>query len=182
MKQFLRYCFIFLAFFLSSTTYADEQNIVINELMHANVSYMLDGTYNYNGWVELYNRGKNSVNLEGFSFSDDYDNPRKFVFPKSVGTIDAGGYKIIFFGNNDLDAKNVNFKLDCDGASLYLYSRERVLEHAPNEPLNMSPESVIITEPLVGSGRDNTGLHVKLIYAIIVGVLMIPSLYPRGRR
>ena len=108
-------------------TYADEKNVVINELMHANVSYMLDGTYNYNGWVELYNRGKSSVSLEGFSFSDDYENPRKYVFPKTIGSIPAGGYKIIFFGNNDLDANNVNFKLDCDGASLYLYSNDSTL-------------------------------------------------------
>ncbi len=124
MTRYLRTLFIILTIFSSSLVYALDDKVVINEVMPANVSYMFDGTFNYDGWVELYNDGKSSVNLQGYSFSDDFDNPRKFVLPKNIGSIAPGGYKVIFFDNNELDANNVNFKLDCDGASLYLFSKD----------------------------------------------------------
>ena len=127
MTRYLRF-FLLCYILLSGNIISRAQNsIVINEIMPANVSYILDDTYNYNGWIELFNRGTTSINLEGYTITDDENNPRKFVFPKSIGSIAAGGYKLIFFGNNDLDANNVNFKLDCDGASLYLYSKDSKL-------------------------------------------------------
>jgi hypothetical protein len=89
-------------------------NIVINELMAANVSYMLDDTYNYGGWVELYNNSPKAINLAGYSLSDDASLPRKYILPANTGTLQPNAYKIIFFDNNELNASHVNFKLDCD--------------------------------------------------------------------
>ena len=65
---------------LATGLQARLQNLVINELMAANVSYMLDDTYNYGGWVELYNNSRKSINLAGYSLSDDASNPRKYEF------------------------------------------------------------------------------------------------------
>lgn len=127
MTRYIRYTFITFFIFFNSMICAARNSIVLNELMPANVSFLLDGTYNYNGWVELYNSGKKSVDLNGYSLTDDTSAPRKYVFPKSMGSIAAGEYKIIFFNNNDLDPNNVNFKLDCEGASLYLYSNDSTL-------------------------------------------------------
>ena len=125
MKQL--YIFILSVCMFVPSARAVIKSVVINEIMPANISYLLDGTYNYNGWVELYNTSDNSINLAGYSITDEYDQPRKFVLPDNVGSIAAGEYKIIFFDNNDLDPNNVNFKLDCDGASLYLFSKEKKL-------------------------------------------------------
>ena len=126
MKRSLYFLLTFI-FASINNIYASEKDIHINEVMPANVSFMLDATYNYNGWIELYNSGTTSVNLSGFSVTDDYNQPQKFTFPKNIGSIGAGEYKIIFFGNNDLDPNNVNFKLDCDGASIYLFSKTQTL-------------------------------------------------------
>lgn len=119
--------FLLLATIFAHSLHAEEQGIIINEVMPANVSYMLDATYNYNGWVELYNPTGEEFNLAGYSFTDDYSQPQKFVLPKKIGSIKAWEYKIIYFGNNDLDANNANFKLDCDGATLYLFSANKKL-------------------------------------------------------
>ncbi len=124
-----RYLYFLLTFIFASINniYGSEKDIHINEVMPANISFMLDATYNYNGWIELYNSGTTSVNLSGLSITDDYNQPQKFIFPQKIGSIGAGEYKIIFFGNNDLDPNNVNFKLDCDGATIYLFSKSQTL-------------------------------------------------------
>ena len=122
------YCFLIIfVSFLNVAIYAAERNVVINEVMPANVSYIFDYSYNYGGWVELYNTSDNSINLAGYSITDELDSPRKFVFPEKVGNIAAGEFKVIFFDNNDLDTRHVNFKLDCDGAILYLFSNDTTL-------------------------------------------------------
>ena len=43
--------FLLLATIFAHSLHAEEQGIIIKEVMPANVSYMLDATYNYNGWV-----------------------------------------------------------------------------------------------------------------------------------
>ena len=118
---------LLIAIVLAHTLHAESLDIIINEVMPANVSYMLDETYNYNGWVELYNMSEKEIDLAGYSITDDYDQPQKFIFPKKIGKMKSGTYKIVFFGNNDLDANNVSFKLDCDGAALYLFSPNKNL-------------------------------------------------------
>ncbi len=119
---------LLMAVFFSSNLNAKEKKLVINEIMPANVSYMLDGTYNYGGWIELYNDSEETINLAGYSISDTPANPTKYTFPENIGEIASGEYKIIFFDNNDLDKKQVNFKLDCDGAILYLYNNKKLLK------------------------------------------------------
>ncbi|MBR5150595.1 MAG: CotH kinase family protein, partial [Bacteroidaceae bacterium] len=106
---------------LATGLQARLQNLVINELMAAIVSYMLDDTYNYGGWVELYNNSRKSINLAGYSLSDDASNPRKYEFFQNAGVLAPGEYKIIYFDNHGLNAYHVDFKLDADGSALYLY-------------------------------------------------------------
>ncbi|MBE6303528.1 MAG: hypothetical protein E7089_06300 [Bacteroidales bacterium] len=171
MTRYLRLFILFWAI-ISNNIYIVAQDIVINEIMPANVSFLLDGTYNYNGWVELYNNGKSSVNLTGYSLTDDYNNPRKYIFPKSIGSIAPKEYKIIFFDNNDLDANNVNFKLDCDGAYLYLYSNDSILQSFVNygysypnlsyaRKKNGSGTWATCIKPTPGKSNDNGEYSVK---------------------
>ena len=126
MKTSLRIYILSLMLALTLHGSARLHNIVINELMAANVSYMLDDTYNYGGWVELYNNSPKAINLAGYSLSDDASLPRKYILPANTGTLQPNAYKIIFFDNNELNASHVNFKLDCDGATLYLYDEKGV--------------------------------------------------------
>lgn len=121
MKQLILHFVIAALTLLNSLALnARDQQLIINEIMAANVSYMLDNTYNYGGWMELYNCTENSIDLAGYHVTDDITQPDKYTFPKNMGSIEAGEYKIVFFDNNDQDPRQVNFKLDCDGAALYL--------------------------------------------------------------
>ena len=124
MTRRILICLICLMAMLALPVQARLQNLVINELMAANVSYMLDDTYNYGGWIELYNNSPKSINLSGYSLSDEASNPRKYEFFRNAGVFAPDVYKIVYFENHGLNAYHVDFKLDADGAALYLYEEQ----------------------------------------------------------
>ena len=69
---------VFLAFlFAASFEVAAEEEILINEIQVANVDRFVDPSWNYGGWVELYNRGSQQINLRGYWISDDPANLQK---------------------------------------------------------------------------------------------------------
>ncbi len=98
-----------------------KAQISINEIMPANSSMYMDSTWNYSGWAEFYNQGDAPVNLCGYYLSDTPSNPEKYRIPNEY-IIPSKGYAVYWFGHHDLSAKQANFKLDCEGATLYLYS------------------------------------------------------------
>lgn len=94
-------------------------NIVINEIMSNNG--VVPGPFGfYFDWVELHNRGAQTVNLANWSLSDNSD-PRRYVFPST--NVPPGGYLFVWmdpagFATNELRA---NFSLNKNGQSLFLY-------------------------------------------------------------
>ena len=91
----------------------------INEIMAENVSAVLDGT-NYADWIELYNPGISSIDLAGWSLSDDGD-PRRFVFPPGV-TLNPNGYLVLWCDAQMGDPGiHTGFGLKLEGESLFLY-------------------------------------------------------------
>ena len=124
MHRCISIVFAFVAISLCFPSFAGERGVVVNEIMPANVSFLFDYSYNYGAWVELYNASDEKIDLAGYSLTDDADKECKFVIPSSVGVIEPRSFKIIFFDNNDLDSRQADFKLDCDGATLYLFSPE----------------------------------------------------------
>lgn len=67
--------------FLAQTV-ANAQGLVINEIMSSNAETIADDDGDYSDWIELYNSGTDTVHLEGWSLSDSYANPLKWVFPQ----------------------------------------------------------------------------------------------------
>lgn len=57
------------------------QSIRINEVMSSNIDFISDEDGSFEDWIEIINTGNESINLEGYGLSDDYDNPFKWVFP-----------------------------------------------------------------------------------------------------
>jgi hypothetical protein len=93
--------------------------IRINELMAENASAVLHGT-NYPDWLELYNPGGASVNLGGWSLTDD-GNPRRFVFPAGTA-INPGGYLVVWCDSQINDpGLHAGFALAREGESLFIY-------------------------------------------------------------
>jgi len=55
----------------------------INEFIAANVAGLKDEDADASDWIELWNYGVVTVNLGGFSLTDDPDDPAKWVFPST---------------------------------------------------------------------------------------------------
>jgi hypothetical protein len=62
--------------------------------MSANISANFNSSFNYTDWVEFYNAGSTSINLHGYSISDDPEKPEKFVITADI-YISPGEYYVI---------------------------------------------------------------------------------------
>ena len=87
--------------------------------MPDNVSAVMDETYNYSMWVEVYNSGTSAENIYNYYFSDDRENLKKWRQPLSK-VINAKDFYVIWFERNDLSSLHSNFKLAPEGGVLYL--------------------------------------------------------------
>jgi len=79
-------------------------------------------------WIELYNNGEESVDLGGWSLSDELLEPLKWSFPVGT-TIPAGKYLVVLADDPDTpivggDFLHTNFKLASGGEYLGLYDSE----------------------------------------------------------
>ena len=70
-----------------------QAQVVINEVQAANHQTLRDSEGNAYDWIELRNLGASSVNLEGWSLSDDPGDPTQWTF--SEQTIHAGGHLLV---------------------------------------------------------------------------------------
>ncbi len=87
--------------------------VVINEYSCANTNTVTDSYGENEDWIELYNTGAASVDLNGYHLSDKFGNITKFQIPGSI-SIPANGYLMIFCsGRENINAGqiNTNFKL-----------------------------------------------------------------------
>ena len=100
-------------------------DVVINELLADNRTSLEDSDGQKEDWIELRNRGANSVNLTGWSLTDDATVPGKWVFPNV--TLGAGQYVIVFASGKDIKTtaagttNHTNFRLNLAGGYLGLF-------------------------------------------------------------
>ena len=59
-------------------------DVFINEISSNNKNSIIDSYGNYSDWIELYNSGKNDVNLTGFGLSNEFFIPFKWKFPNNT--------------------------------------------------------------------------------------------------
>ena len=99
-----------------------ESDLIINEFMADNVTVLRSSDGNYYDWVELYNRGNDEININGYYFSDDTENAKKYAFTEDI-TVPAGGYLVIFCSGNDVSPEgeiHVPFRLSAYEESVVL--------------------------------------------------------------
>ncbi len=100
--------------------------LIINEVMSKNTTYLSDASGSYPDWVELYNPGSKSISLSDWFISDDELNPDKYNLPDV--TIEPGGYIVVFCDGEDrYDPEtgeiHANFGISASGEKLFLMSR-----------------------------------------------------------
>ena len=109
---------------VSAPEFSKDQ-FVVNEIMSGNVDQFMDETYNYDGWLELYNPTDQAASLAGLWLSDDATNLKKWHMPAAMGVVPAHGYKVIWFDNSGpKHPTQCAFNLDADGGTIYLSDTE----------------------------------------------------------
>jgi hypothetical protein len=101
-------------------------NLVINEFMADNESYISDQDGDYDDWIELYNNSDEAINLNGYFLSDKGEEPYQWEFPDV--TIEAGGYLVIWADSDEEQAGlHANFKLSASGETILLTNQDKEL-------------------------------------------------------
>ena len=96
--------------------------VIINEIQTTNLDMFLDPSFNFGGWVELYNATDRATSLDGLFISDDAADLKKMaLFSSRHGIVPAHGFLTLWFDHYSRWApKMMNFKLDTDGGNLYI--------------------------------------------------------------
>lgn len=110
-----------LIFFLSclSSNATRAQQILINELMSANIATIADEDGNYSDWIELYNADNQQVDLTGFGLSDNPLRPFKWQFPRM--TIEPGKFLLLFASGKDIRTVPIHWETIIDWGDEWKY-------------------------------------------------------------
>ncbi len=111
--------------------------VIINEVQQANLDMYIDPSFNYGGWIELYNSTDEDAALNGLYISDDVAELHKYALKSALqGSVPAGGFLTLWFDHNTRwSQRNIPFKLDYDGGSIYLSdSNGTILQQAVYPP------------------------------------------------
>ena len=100
--------------------------IVINEFLANNKTGIRDEDGQAADWIELQNACQNTVNLSGWSLTDDKGRPGRWTFP-AIG-LGAGEYLLVFASGKNRrmigHPLHTNFKLSSAGGYIGLFSPE----------------------------------------------------------
>ncbi len=96
------------------------KNLIVTEIMAANLDQTVDPSWNYGGWVELYNPTLQTVPLTGCWLSDDPQNLQKVHISQPM-VLQGKKYMNLWFEHHDKYClTQMDMKLDPDGGTLYL--------------------------------------------------------------
>lgn len=142
----------FLILFILFSYKSNAQSISINEIMSSNGSTIADEDGEFEDWIEIYNYGTTTVNLNGYGLSDQTDNPYKWTFPNIQ--IAAKEYIIVWASDKNRTADKTklhsNFKIKSGGEAVILTS-------ASGTKLNESPAVALATDASYGRIPNGTG-------------------------
>ena len=106
--------------------------VVINEFMANQDSNLADEDDDFVDWIELYNPTAQTVDLAGWSLTDDDTQPNKWVFPNLQ--LAPGAYLVLYASDKDrrsiktqdvdgeIQNLHTNFRLASEGGFLALYA------------------------------------------------------------
>jgi len=70
------------------------KSVILNEVLAFNSMIFADEEGDFEDWIELRNPTVGPINLDGYTLTDDPDDPRKWTFP--AVTIDPGEFLVIW--------------------------------------------------------------------------------------
>src|SRR5256885_10043435 len=161
-------CFLSVAV---SATLNAQDNLLITEFMAVNDRTLADDDGDFSDWIEIYNAGTNTVNLNGWYLTDNAGNLTKWRFPST--NLTANSYLLVFASNKDRRIAgrplHTNFKLNNTGDFLALVKPDGLTvqsSYSPAYPLQAPDISygmpVITTTMLLVSNGSPARLRVPL--------------------
>ena len=96
IQRYFRTCLLIALLFLAQAGFSQ---IVINEIQTSNLSTIYDDYNQFDDWIEIYNAGSSSVNLQNYGLSDTISKV-KFTFPDY--TLAPGAYVIVFASDTNI--------------------------------------------------------------------------------
>jgi len=127
-----------------------SQEILINEFQSSNGSTKADPDFaTYSDWIELYNPGDVTVELNGWFLTDDLEDTAKWSFPEGIH-LNPGEYLLIWADGKDVNQTNLhtNFRLSVAGEEIGLFKPTKI----PVDSIVFGKQSVDIS-----SGRQPDG-------------------------
>jgi hypothetical protein len=94
----LHFSFLCLLISFFTITHVMAQ-VVINEGSNKNYLSIHDEDMDYPDWIEIYNTGTDTINLDGYALTDDPEQPAQWTFP--AVRIAPGEFRIVFCSGKD---------------------------------------------------------------------------------
>ncbi len=114
---------LFFTFFLLPLT--SESQLIINEIMAANATSMIEADYyNFPDWVEIYHKGTSAIDLSDYYLSDDVAELKKWQLPSFQ--LNTGQYYLIYCDKKGA-GRHTNFGLSADGETIYLSNKSGII-------------------------------------------------------
>lgn len=112
---------------LCMTCTTAHAQLVINELMQSNIDLIMDDMNEFpDSWVEVYNSGKQAVNLRDYQIGLSDDVSKAWQLPDQ--NVSAGAYTVIYC-DKACSGRHTDFRLDSGkGGSVYLFVNGKVTD------------------------------------------------------
>src|SRR5262245_29425448 len=122
MNYIRRFVGALLVFLAASPFALAQNNLLITEFVAENDRGLLDEAGDNEDWIEIYNAGTNTVNLDGWYLTDSAANRTKWRFP--AVSLPANRYLVVFASEKDRrtpgEPLHTNFRLSNNGEYLAL--------------------------------------------------------------
>lgn len=115
-----------------NTSSATSLDLKINEISASNLSAYADELGDYDDWIELYNFGDDTINLNGLYISDTRNDLDKFEI--TVDTLILPQSYIVIWADSEPNegALHTNFKLNNEGESLFISNSSQIVLDSVN--------------------------------------------------
>ncbi len=147
------------------TAVFEESDSELNSIVINEINYNSPDDFETEDWVELYNKGSETIDLSGWVLKDDNDD-HSFVFPEGT-SLSSDQYLVVCRDQEVFDSMigdvrtvgNMDFGLSGDGDCVRLFTSEQILSdevcYLPESPWPTLPDGNGGTLALKEPGLDN---------------------------